>query len=97
MTARWTSFLTHWDFHVLIMTMVSAVGGSAAVGSQQVPLRVSLWCFVGVMSIPEAMLVFGWVNEGGEPRRRAKYLISNQVVVLLVAACVFTARRLLFA
>jgi len=97
MTDRWTSFLTHWDLHILIMTVFCAVAGSAAVGSAQVPLRISLWCFVGIMSIPEAMLVFGWFNARGEPYRRTKYLISNQVVVLLVAACVFIARRLLFA
>jgi hypothetical protein len=97
MTDRWTSFLTHWDLHVLIMTVFCAVAGSAAVGSARVPLRISLCCFVAVMSIPEAMMVFGGVNARGEPHRRTKYLISNQVAVLLIATCVFTARRLWFA
>lgn len=95
MKDRLIRYLTHWDVHVLVVALVAAACGSAGAGSSVQPLEFSVAVLACGMVVPEVMLLAGACNERDDPRREAEYFISNQLAVLVIAVCVFTARRLL--
>ena len=95
MRDRLVSFFTHWDPHVLFVALAAAVAGVSA-GHGAIPLQISLPCLATFMLFPEGMLLFRAYDERDQPRRLAKYLISNHLGLLSIAACAFIARRLLF-
>jgi hypothetical protein len=90
-------FLTYWDPAVLVVAIASAVGGSIAGAPPRIPLSTAIVFFAPIMLIPEIMFLYRWTDQGGELRRRIKYLISNQVAVIVIAVVVLAVRRRLFS
>ena len=67
----------------------------ASLGSSRLPAQFGLAEVAFVVLFPEGMLLVRGHDERDHPRRQTAYLLANQLAVLLLAVCAFTAQRLL--